>query len=947
MKHLYYRLLTCFFFLSTFGQHALAQGSVTFHDPSSPFADDFTIGNISISSRNTLQISTAQTLNFSGTLYRPHTLINEGQVDIYLGDAAGNLSATPLALTPGTGYQRTNQSPWSGPNSSNIDSHPVAGRVEISPAIIGSYTTLYAVFINTNDPNNPRKEAVTARGIPVKVPVSGPSITSLSPAKALSSANTAVTISGTSLNGATQVLFGSASLSFSVNSATQINATIPAGYTPGQYSIKVVTTNGTSNSLPFNVIAPATTSPNITSLTPSSGPIRTAVTITGSTDWAAYSSIEVYFGNTQSTVSVFGNNITTQVPAGLPLGVVPVTVKTSTGTSNGLTFNVTAPPPAPLPTIGLTPLQGATNSRVVVKFSGNAQTGTLIDINGISSSPYSSEFDGEYTYLKFQIPRGATTGPVSVKSSTGSTLSQSVNFTIVENAPAEIIYGTASYGSMSGGKIHLYTYLDWQDYNSKGYSKPVVSFNGVLAYDVEYDYITAKYDHFYLQEGGITVTIPIGATSGLVTIINQFGTGKGIGVNLAFATSLPCGKESIICSDQCAQYGIQPKIIHGRVSADNNSSPFKRYRNACSDASIPTFASGDEYEWVQWQYSFDQTNWTDISGATQDDYQPGPLTRTTYYRRASTHLVSRWWGGKSREHWYTSETVTVSVGGKPPVASASTYNLSSCGNTGQIIRVAVDQNYDNTYTNKSYNWRTLYPGWTVNGYSTVTSGGYYATNNDYVDVFVPGGTAPGTYYLLVSGNGACGTESASTYITFNLTQDPIGAPTSVRFEQNANTSKCTWWYDATCPIVPGATSYSANGVSGQIFPSAGFVYFPLNYLGGSDVTISITTANSCGPGQTFTTTEYLYQADYNCDDNNNYIVMYPNPTSEGVKFNNGGLVGQATFYDAQGIVRKVVTLREKQVETDVNVLDLPNGTYHVRVTTKGKTRFSKQLVVQH
>ena len=44
--------------------------------------------------------------------------------------------------------------------------------------------------------------------------------------------------------------------------------------------------------------------------------------------------------------------------------------------------------------------------------------------------------------------------------------------------------------------------------------------------------------------------------------------------------------------------------------------------------------AGTQY---QWQYSYDNENWTDItSGATSPAYAPGPLTQTTWYRRGMT-----------------------------------------------------------------------------------------------------------------------------------------------------------------------------------------------------------------------------------------------------------------------------------------------------------------------
>jgi RHS repeat-associated protein len=39
----------------------------------------------------------------------------------------------------------------------------------------------------------------------------------------------------------------------------------------------------------------------------------------------------------------------------------------------------------------------------------------------------------------------------------------------------------------------------------------------------------------------------------------------------------------------------------------------------------------------QWQQSFDETNWTNVSGGATQNYSPGSLTKTTYYRRFVTN----------------------------------------------------------------------------------------------------------------------------------------------------------------------------------------------------------------------------------------------------------------------------------------------------------------------
>jgi IPT/TIG domain len=73
-----------------------------------------------------------------------------------------------------------------------------------------------------------------------------PSVTSLSTSSGSTSGGTSVTIRGTNLSGATQVLFGSApASSFTVVSSTKITAVTPAG-TSGTVDVVVTTPSGTS-----------------------------------------------------------------------------------------------------------------------------------------------------------------------------------------------------------------------------------------------------------------------------------------------------------------------------------------------------------------------------------------------------------------------------------------------------------------------------------------------------------------------------------------------------------------------------------------------------------------------------------------------------------------------------------------------------------------------------
>src|SRR5207237_984801 len=178
---------------------------------------------------------------------------------------------------------------------------------------------------------------------PVTVTVSNaspPTITSFTPGSG--PVGTSVTINGTNFTGATAVLFNSTSASFTVSSATAITAAVPAGATSGPNS--VTTSDGTASSAAsFTVINP----PTISSFTPSSGPVGTSVTISGTNFNGATA---VLFNSVSASFTVnSATAITATVPAGVSSG--PISVTTPGGTaSSAASFTVIDPTPPPVPT---------------------------------------------------------------------------------------------------------------------------------------------------------------------------------------------------------------------------------------------------------------------------------------------------------------------------------------------------------------------------------------------------------------------------------------------------------------------------------------------------------------------------------------------------------------------------------------------------------------------
>ena len=167
-----------------------------------------------------------------------------------------------------------------------------------------------------------------------------PTVTSISPTSGTTAGGTTVTITGTNFLAASAVKFGSTNATgYTINSATQITATSPAG-SAGSVDITVITAGGTSATSiadQFTYVA----APTITSFTPATGPVGTLVTITG-TNLSTPTTFSID-GVTAIAVSNDGTTLVGMVMPGANTGTVIVTTAGGTATSAG-NFTVTATP---------------------------------------------------------------------------------------------------------------------------------------------------------------------------------------------------------------------------------------------------------------------------------------------------------------------------------------------------------------------------------------------------------------------------------------------------------------------------------------------------------------------------------------------------------------------------------------------------------------------------
>jgi hypothetical protein len=271
-----------------------------------------------------------------------------------------------------------------------------------------------------------------------------PTVTSVSPPSGPLAGNYQVTISGTSLTGASAVKFGSTpATTFTYSSATQqITATVPAG--TGTVDLTVTTPLGTSAINRPGDQFTYTTAPAVTGISPTSGPSigGTSVTITGNNLAGATA---VKFGGTAGTITSSGpTTIVVTSPPGS--GTVDVTVTTTAGTSAANSADrFTYIPPAPTIT-GFTPASGPTAGGTSVTITGTNLSGATSVTFGTTSGAITANTAGSITVTS---PPG--TGAVALTVTTpGGSVTSTGKFTYTAPAPT-VTSVSPNVGPVGGG----------------------------------------------------------------------------------------------------------------------------------------------------------------------------------------------------------------------------------------------------------------------------------------------------------------------------------------------------------------------------------------------------------------------------------------------------------------------------------------------------------------
>ncbi|MGW7007030.1 IPT/TIG domain-containing protein [Streptomyces sp. NPDC054933] len=208
----------------------------------------------------------------------------------------------------------------------------------------------------------------------------------ISPNQGSTGGGTTVTITGTNLTGTTAVHFGTKAATSVTNvNATQVTAVSPSG--TGTVGVTLTTPGGTSNPVSFFYLGP----PFKSSLTPISGVTAGGNTVTINGTGLA-TATAVHFGTVSATPTVVSDSqLTVVVPAGTAAGAVGVSVTTTGGTNNGLSYTYVDGPTLGTPS----PASGPTSGGTAVTIPGTNLTTTESVTFGGAPAPFSVISDTE------------------------------------------------------------------------------------------------------------------------------------------------------------------------------------------------------------------------------------------------------------------------------------------------------------------------------------------------------------------------------------------------------------------------------------------------------------------------------------------------------------------------------------------------------------------------
>jgi uncharacterized protein (TIGR03382 family) len=378
----------------------------------------------------------------------------------------------------GSGFTGTTEVSFNGVASAFID---VGSDFEIRAAVPRGATT---------GPISVTNSVGTGRSAENFIVLTTPTVSGFTPDRG--GAGTTVTVTGTGFTDTTGVFFAETAATYEVLSDTQLSVVVPVGATSA--AIRVRSPGGSGYAATrFTVLGSA--APTLTGFVPASGGEGREVQLSG-TNFTGVTG--VFFNGTPAAAYTVDSEtlVIATVPRGATTGRVSVTNTAGTALSSG-DFIVVATPAV----TGFTPASGATGTQVTLTGSGFADT-TTVRFSG-RSADFTVVSD---TQLRATVPFGAVSGPIEVVSSGGT--SRSSTAFVVPSAAAPSI---SSFTPSQGG-------------SGIGFEVTLIGGNFSGAVAVRFNNAYAE-SFRVVSDTELVAVVPVGATSGRLTVTNNVGTG--------------------------------------------------------------------------------------------------------------------------------------------------------------------------------------------------------------------------------------------------------------------------------------------------------------------------------------------------------------------------------------------------------------------------------------
>ncbi len=311
-----------------------------------------------------------------------------------------------------------------------------------------------------------------------------PSVSSFAPDRGVP--GTQVIVRGSGLATASKILFGDAPGDFTAIADDRLLAIVPPDGISGR--IRVTNPTGSGNSASDFMVAP-----RVTSFDPARSGTNTAVTIEGF-NFLSVTNVQ-FAGRTAAFTATAATQIRAIVPVEATNGSIRVSSPAGVATSTA-EFIVTGPGPI---IDSFEPPIGLPGTEVLIQ-GANFTHVTAVRFNTANATTVSTPAE---TQLRALVPAGATTGKIIVSTSGGSVTS-AVDF-VVSGRP--LIRSFSPRFGRDG-----FTQVTLEGLNFTGLSG--VGFNGKPVSGIATP-----------AENQIQVTVPPGATTGLITVTNASGVG--------------------------------------------------------------------------------------------------------------------------------------------------------------------------------------------------------------------------------------------------------------------------------------------------------------------------------------------------------------------------------------------------------------------------------------